>query len=657
MKKTIAVISGGLLLFGIFFSINLSQRVFFPIIEKLIGHYPGSRVVGIFHLMGLLFLLSSILLPIIYCLPMSHHQDLKKRYESISSKIHIWFESKLGKWMEFGKLPEKRLKFNALDILAIVLFIIFSTLFVLAQLQKDYPFVKLNSDAAYIISAQISRSDPQYFVKDPFFSNPENFAFYSSILLPVAEWVQRLVGNYSLAMMVLLGPIVFLYLLGYYLLGRSITQHRGWGFCTSVIGAVPMEIMIENLGLVNNPLPRFVFAALIPYVVWMAWNWRDQPKRWIFPTTCVGLLVYIHPVSAPGWAAAFLIGYLVFLPKEWSACRKILFMAMQVLVLIIIVAPYAFLFLNNRRFGAVENFDLVMQVITHFYDPAYYYSSLTFANFFIIMNQLALFPLTCMGLLLLWLIRQNSKSRLLLAWCLGIFIVSFMIPFIERIFESIMHLTPIEIELIRGYKQLVLIFILCTIILFHELTLRLKTQLLRTIPILLSLGVFILLFNARATYSPRFQPLFNCLLSGKLVCGTVSQMDEVILAIRDETPQGSSIFFSHDAYDTANMAVRYIGMHPLAYSWKDKNFIFSRPDLLDEWYQTYERLVEEGNTTDWYLRDPEGFMKFARGLGSDFVVLEKPRSSKILAITPNAAVFQNDTYVLFKVDITVPSTH
>ena len=134
-------------------------------------------------------------------------------------------------------------------------------------------------------------------------------------------------------------------------------------------------------------------------------------------------------------------------------------------------------------------------------------------------------------------------------------------------------------------------------------------------------------------------------------------MDEMLIFIRDKIPTDSAIFFSRTENDLEPLTIRYLALHSLSYSWKDKLMQYSDSSGLDEWYKTYTRLAEEGNTTDWYLRDPEDFMEFVRGLGSDYVALEKPPSPKILDISPDAIVFQNDTYVLFKADISLPSIH
>ena len=129
----------------------------------------------------------------------------------------------------------------------------------------------------------------------------------------------------------------------------------------------------------------------------------------------------------------------------------------------------------------------------------------------------------------------------------------------------------------------------------------------------------------------------------------MSDLDKLEVYVKDEIPQGGRIFFSRDAYDNDSFSIRYIALHPLVYSWKDKLVFDLAPDRLDEWYLMYQTMDQEGNTTDWYQRDPAGFIKFVKGLGAQYIVLEKPKSTDTLNIPASQIIYQNSTYILFQV--------
>jgi hypothetical protein len=185
---------------------------------------------------------------------------------------------------------------------------------------------------------------------------------------------------------------------------------------------------------------------------------------------------------------------------------------------------------------------------------------------------------------------------------------------------------------------------------------RIKVKPLRTIPLLLAFLIGLAVYNSRAPLLS-ISHSFECILSGKFICGKISAMDELLFYIRDEIPTDSAIFFSRTENDIEPLTIRYLALHSLTYSWKDKLMHYSNSSGLDEWFNVYERLAAEGNTTEWYMRDPQGFVEFVISLGSDFAVLEKPPFPEVLEIVPNTIVFENKAYVLFKLNTVLSPLH
>jgi hypothetical protein len=189
-------------------------------------------------------------------------------------KIRNWFVIRLDRWIEFGEVRKKLLKFNYMDIFLIFVFICFACLFTLAQLQINFPMVRLSSDGSIVMSYAAAEKYPSHFSTDPYLSNPKNFATYSSILLPLVKWLEPLVGNFSLAEMVILFPVVLLYLIGFYFLGKAYFNNRAWALFFTFLNSIPLIIPLEVYGLFYEPLPRFIFTALLPYVLLMVWQFK-----------------------------------------------------------------------------------------------------------------------------------------------------------------------------------------------------------------------------------------------------------------------------------------------------------------------------------------------------------------------------------------------
>ena len=651
MKKSQIIIIIIFSILGIALMAGLLSPLLFSLIVKFHIDEPGVRVEGVLELGGLLLFFVALLIAFIFFHKPRNSKRLLEFDSGNRSRFRNWLEKKLGKWVDFGDNHSKPLGFKYTDLIIFVIIIFVSASFTLVQFQSNYPYPPLDSDAATIASFQAAQDFPNNFKGDFLLGNAKNFASYYSVLMPITHWLYGIAGNYPLAMMMIYGPVVFLYLLGFYLLGLVIFKNRWWSIFFCILTAIPILIAhIENSGLMNDPLPRFIFQALLPYVLIMIWVWRDQPGKWIFPTIAMGLMVYVHPVSAPSWIAGLFLGFLFLLPREWSAKKKLGMMLLLSIIILVLVVPFAVYYFMNRTILASGNYDIITWVVNTIFPTQASNPQAAFGDFLIQMTQIIVLPLAVIGSFFMWLYAEERRLiKLISAWSVGILSVSLLIPFFERNIESIFHLTPIEFQLVRGLKNLVPIFCLLAVGFLNFLFRRLKKIHLKMVPSLLGVILFVLFFSARANYTPNFVPLLNCIKTGRLVCGNMSDLDKLEVYVKDEIPQGGRIFFSRDAYDNDSFSIRYIALHPLVYSWKDKLVFDLAPDRLDEWYLMYQTMDQEGNTTDWYQRDPAGFIKFVKGLGAQYIVLEKPKSTDTLNIPASQIIYQNSTYILFQV--------
>ncbi len=99
----------------------------------------------------------------------------------------------------------------------------------------------------------------------------------------------------------------------------------------------------ERWGIMEEPVTRFTFQAVLPYLLTLAWIWRNQPRRWPWVMAFTGALVYLHPVSTPAWALAIWLAMWLFIPASWSWFKQLGVMFANGLIMLLVVAWLALL--------------------------------------------------------------------------------------------------------------------------------------------------------------------------------------------------------------------------------------------------------------------------------------------------------------------------
>ena len=84
------------------------------------------------------------------------------------------------------------------------------------------------------------------------------------------RWLNQYTADYGLAFSYLLLPQIFIQLLGFYLLGKVLFKSRLWAFLFTMLVAMPIE-SVETWGITFNPVLRFSYQALIPYLLTLAY--------------------------------------------------------------------------------------------------------------------------------------------------------------------------------------------------------------------------------------------------------------------------------------------------------------------------------------------------------------------------------------------------
>jgi hypothetical protein len=561
------------------------------------------------------------------------------------------------KWLTLGPLsrPDAQRRFDWRDGVVIFAFFLCAALFFLARLQRSLPAPLVWGDSANIASFAAALDHPRNFQGDALLHNLDNIRIYSTIQIPLIRFFYRWVGEYGLSFLLLLGPTVFLQLLGFYLLGRVILASRYWALLFSLACAIPTTVVLQEFwGIVDNPLPRFTFQALIPFVLALFWIWRQRPRRWLVVMALAGLLVYVHPVSTPAWIAALWLGCMLYLPHNWSRWQKVSWMVCLGAVSLLAMLPFIYNYLTYHETGQTANNALLLRVLYEDFPENLLNPPAAVLDLLqdVLSSGMLLFGLA--GLTVLWILKAGERRELLLTlvWLGGLLLISVVVPAAERIAERLFALVPLETELLRGIRYIYIFLILYSIWGLSEVWRRARYRALATGIVVLGLVPLILFVLPNLERLNRYldmKPLVACWTTGRLLCPVENDYNSLVQAIRQQTPEDGRIYYSTNAYDTAALPLRYLALRSLVYSYKDRGLLaYSNAAELEQWYQNMSEASAYKSDKIWLRSDPEGMRRFLDRLGADYLVVNFALGPGRAADIGAQIVYQNESFTLLQ---------
>ena len=568
----------------------------------------------------------------------------------------------LERQLDKGPRPQVRKVFsgftspgvNRWDWLAVLTFLAFAGLYFLGRLQANYPVVILTGDGGNIASYAAALDHPDWFKNDPALGDSNNIGIYATIHIPLIRALVRLTGDYGLAYAWLVLPQTFLQLLGFYILGRVLFKNRFWAFLLAFLTA--MTVINIGLGEIwgvwQDALPRVTFQSLLPFLLALVLVWKDRPGRWPWLMVFAGLLVYVHPISAPAWGLAVWLSLWLLQPKDWNWRRRVLVMLGLGVLFLAAITPFAVNYLSYRGRDQAADYNTVMTILQA-YSPANLLDvPAALGSFLWNMTRSLLLPVALVGFAATWLLKKNDRTsvKVVLLWMAGLFITSTLIPFGERMVEQQLHILPLETELVRCIRYFVPLFLLFWLWPLAELAPRLVNLQARRAVIALGIVLFVLW---GATNRPAVRDMLqavSCFSKARLVCTSPRPIDDLIVALRTQTQPGEGVlFFNEDtAYTSQTLSVRYAALRPLVYTLRDSGILgYSNRSALPGWLATTNQMESLRAMTDPQER-LEGLVPLAVSLKADYLVIDFEVAQEILASLPVIVVMQNDGYILLK---------
>ncbi|NPV84386.1 MAG: hypothetical protein HPY45_00060 [Anaerolineae bacterium] len=535
---------------------------------------------------------------------------------------------------------------NLFDATLLLAFLCFAILYFIARLQSNYPYYTISGDAANLSSFAAAMKYPQNFEKDLLISQSRSFEFYATVQIPLLQWLESLMGNYGLAFGILLIPTTFIHLLGYYILGRVLLKSRYWGLLLSLITAMPVLLGFgEFWGIYQDALPRFMFQAILPYLLTLLLKWQKKPVRWLWVMGLTGLMMYVHPVSTPSWAVAIWISLWFLQPKGWSIRKRLIFMFGAGFAFLLPAIPFAFNYLGSHSAARMENQQLARYVLENFMFGDVFTVRAPIKEFFYFFLSYGIYPLSLLSVLVIWLEKgQRHTLYLTLTWIIGVMATCIAVTWVERRIEQALGILPVQIELLRGLR-----YGLPFMQLFILWSLRVLSVILKPRPIgfywqplaSVIVGAWIILHPV----SPSTSTAIDCIKTGKLVCQASGDYGEAIAYLRQHTPPDSAVFCLRNANgsfsDVSCQEVRYLALRSLVYTFKDRGVLtYNNHAKLLVWYDTYQALRAMDEIAD-PAKQLEMGVSIARNLKADYILSNMPLPASAIKAQGLERVFGN----------------
>jgi hypothetical protein len=573
-------------------------------------------------------------------------------------KLDAALKTRLGSALDFSELPLEWPRFNRWDGLILVGFLLFAALYQLARLSPGFPNSLLSSDAANLAGFAAATQYPQLFPGDLVLSNPANFRLYSTIHIPLLRLLESLLGNFGLAFRVLLGPHVFLQLLGFYWLGRILFRSRFWGLILSLMAAAPTPLPVgEVWGIVVDALPRFTFQVVLVFLLGLAFLWRSRPRLWYGIMAFAGLMAFIHPISTPIWGATLLVGFWPVMPAEWPFKKRFWQLIKLGLVFSVALLPYLSIYLTSYQGGtrAAGDYNLLYTVLTEYFPDNIYDMPAALTAFWGAISLHGLIWFALLGLLLTFFLLPAERQNLsqVLFWGLGLLLATILLPWLEQIIEKRFRIIPLQTDLVRGIRYFVPLMLILWVFPLASLAQRLKNRwLVRGLKTLgLASAVFWVAVNPLQPVG-ELQSELACLASGKLICPVRQEFAQTLAAIKTLTPEKATFAVMREDWNNGT-DVRYLSLRPLVYAFKDKGFLtYSNHTVLQRWYELFQLEREIYRKSTKPVDQRRMAVEFARETQADYLLTDFPYTPAEVSQFNLNIVYQNGTFMVLKLNYT-----
>lgn len=459
------------------------------------------------------------------------------------------------------------------------------------------PVTNLSGDAANIAGFAAARAHPERFREDYLLSDPKRFAFYGAVHVPMTQLLARHTGDFGTAFLLPLGLHVALQGFGFYLLGRALWNRRDWALvmaCALLLpsGAAIGERFGEFWGVFVDPLPRVTFQALLPFVLALAVRTRDRTGAWPAVMVLAGLLMYVHPVSAPVWMVAIWAGLWSCAAQESRRARFLRMLALGLLS-VGVALPVLVRYMANHEHGVRADAVQVREIMAYRFIAGFAEPGRTVCLELAGAVRRGVIPVALLASLVVLRIgspEDRARLRLVLVWCAAVLLLCALSPMVDNAIARARGASPLQVDLVRGLRYLTP---LCVILGLWPMVLADHGRPARRLActLLAALVLFVGVRSKGGLFARFVLDELQALARGRIDTrvGEHEPARLMTLAVREKMGPGESVLVM--SQQMSPLAIRYSALRSVAWSRKDGGALaYADHDRLKHWYVIARRV-------------------------------------------------------------------
>ena len=486
------------------------------------------------------------------------------------------------------------------------------------------PFPFLGSDAGNIAGYAAAWADREAFSGDPVLGDVNNFRFYATAHIPALIALRWVVGDFGGAFLVLLLATMLVQAWGFYRLGKLLFENRLGAWLLGVLSFGTVSLTIDYWGTYHDAQPRFVYAAILPYLLAAAIRRANQPLAWPGLFLAHGLASYVHPVSGPSVALATWLMLLARGPRGLSPPAWIAQLIKAGAIYSLVFLPFAVNYLMGREFGRTADFESMMATYIDLLEAVHIDGMLYVRTIMTAWQAWLLLPAWGLaGAAAVWRLAPEKRGQLglLALWLAGIVAASLGVTLVEQAVARALRVLPPEIDTIRNVRYVFPVLIVWGLwgtLLFAGRVFSGRGAAMAAT--LVALAWF-------AANKPGVLPTratLACLGQGRLLCPPADWVDrgQVLEWLKRNIPRGTKVLPALDRHERSldvGVAVRYHARLPVAFSYKDGGTTlgYANDAALSQWKNTARRLESA-----WAARDLGAILSLAGELDAAVVLLD-----------------------------------
>jgi hypothetical protein len=467
-------------------------------------------------------------------------------------------------------------RFSSVDVVVLSIFLVFAIATFLGRWKGITPFAFLSSDAGIVSSFVAAYDHPDLFKGDVLLSDFNNFRYYMAFHPLLIHFINKIVSDYGVSYILLLLFTTLVQSVGFYILGLVVFRSRYWAFLLSLITLCPVALPIREFwGIYDDPLPRSLFHAVLPYLLAAAFYLQDSGRSWACAWLMVGagIAFYTHPVSVPHWAFALWLGIWFFLPTEWTWLKKTWRMLLLGLVFVAMVFPWAanLVFVHKHALESTVRYKDIVPIIAERVGPELLNIRIALQDWW---NYICSWPVVlyflwgCVGSIVGVYFFPPLRKRIMLIfiWAAGILFVAVGLTFMEETLCKMCDVGRFQMDSVRGIKYLVpLMLLLCLIPLAQISSTFASRSLGRSMTMLA--GALIMFGWAYQNPPSFFIDSVRSWLQGEItppISETEKAIVEAVEIVHKDTPNNSRLLAL-----SLPLEIRYSALRPIVYAYKD----------------------------------------------------------------------------------------